>query len=90
MTDDDPNTMTPFGWAFDVSTQYLGDPSERLYVVPYYVGIADKNEANEALTKFLHIVDGTDIGNATPLSSAVAKGIPLAEGAIVRGRSSSR
>jgi len=90
MTNDNPNATMPFGWSFDVSTQYVGDPDKKLYCVPYYVGIADKSQANEALASFLKIVDGKDITNATPLSSATARAIPLSDRAIVRGHSSMR
>ena len=80
---DDGETLV--GWTFEVSIQRLGDvPGDRLYLLPWHVGIADQTLAGAALEKHLDKFDGTEVRARSPISAARAHAMGLRRNEIMQ------
>jgi hypothetical protein len=81
----EPESAPPFGWAFIVSLQRIGEmKDDRTFLAPYYVGVSDKEGAIAALKAHLGWTDAYQLDGDSPMAAGAAQAIGLAPMAVIQ------
>jgi hypothetical protein len=81
----EPKPESPFGWAFVISLQRIGDTKDdRAFLAPYYVGIADKQEAIAALKAHVGWTDAYHLEGDAPMTAGGLEVVGLAPMAVIQ------